>query len=154
MPNKISQPIAAQAERIDQDLAAIRRVLRRGLEIEEGRAALTVPQVAVMRVVVRQPGISLKELSLQLSLAHSTVSGIVDRLEKQGMLGRKPDPADGRANCIHPTQPVADFVRGILPELRGPLRKALAAAKSAEREVISQAVHRLRELLEEADAEA
>jgi hypothetical protein len=68
MPNKISQPIAALAERIDQDLAAIRRVLRRGLEIEEGRAALTVPQVAVMRVVVRQPGISLKELSLQLSL--------------------------------------------------------------------------------------
>jgi DNA-binding MarR family transcriptional regulator len=155
MPNKISQPIAAQAERIDQDLAAIRRVLRRGLEIEEGRAALTMPQVAVMRVVVRQPGISLKELSLQLSLAHSTVSGIVDRLEKQGMLGRKPDPADGRANCIHPTQPVADFVRGILPELsRGPLRKALAAARSAERAVISQAVHRLRELLEEADAEA
>jgi DNA-binding MarR family transcriptional regulator len=154
MPNKISQPIAAQAERIDQDLAAIRRVLRRGLEIEEGRATLTVPQAAVMRMVVRQPGISLKELSLQLSLAHSTVSGIVDRLEKQGMLARKPDPADGRANCIHPTQPVADFVRGRLPELsQGPLRKALATAKAGERAAIIEAVHRLRELLEKTDGD-
>jgi DNA-binding MarR family transcriptional regulator len=95
------------------------------------------------------------ELFRRVYIAHSTVSGIVDRLEKQGMLARKPDPADGRANCIHPTQPVANFIRERLPALsQGPLRKALAAASSAERAVISEAVRRLRELLEEADAEA
>ena len=37
-----------------------------------------------MRIVVRNDGISLKELSAAVNLAHSTVSGIVDRLEKRG----------------------------------------------------------------------
>jgi DNA-binding MarR family transcriptional regulator len=149
MPEKVSRAISVQAEQIDQDLAAIRRVLRHSLEIEEVRAGLTVPQTAVVRVVVRNPGISLKALSEQLSLAHSTVSGIVDRLEKRGLLARRPDPEDGRANCIHPTQPVEEFVKKRLPEFsRGPLQKALASAKASERAEISAAVRRLRELLD------
>jgi DNA-binding MarR family transcriptional regulator len=153
MPKKIPPLIMAQAEQIDHDLAAIRQLMRRSLQIAEGSAALTVPQAAVMRVVVRQPGISLKDLSHQLSLAHSTVSGIVDRLEQQRMLTRKPDSADGRANCIHPTPPVANFVRRKLPALsQAPLQKALTAAKSAERASIIEAIHRLRTLLEKSAA--
>jgi DNA-binding MarR family transcriptional regulator len=146
--------LAAQAERIDRDLGAIRRALRKPLENEISRGELTVPQTAVMKVVVRQPGISLKDLSRQISLAHSTVSGIVDRLEKRGMLRREPDPLDGRATCIHPTNQVTDFVRSQLPNLsRGPLQTALGNARPEERATIEQALSRLRELLE-AEAEA
>jgi DNA-binding MarR family transcriptional regulator len=42
-----------------------------------------VPQSAVIQAVVKHDGISLKDLSREVSLAHSTVSGIVDRLEKR-----------------------------------------------------------------------
>src|SRR5260370_34550614 len=74
--------IAAQAQRMERDLSVIRRTLRKPLEAEVAKGELTVPQSAVMQVVVRQNGISLKDLSREVSLAHSTVSGIVDRLEK------------------------------------------------------------------------
>ena len=114
------------------------------------RGNLTQPQTAVMREIVRNHGINLKDLSRAVSLAHSTVSGIVDRLEKRGMIERRPDPADGRVSCIYPAEVVKDFVRERIPALRsGPLQEALERATAEERASISQALQRLRELLEE-----
>jgi|SRR5271165_40603 len=142
--------LAAQAARLDRELAAIRRVLRRPLEAEVARGELTVPQSAVMGVVVRHDGISLKDLSREVSLAHSTVSGIVDRLEKRGMLERRTDAADGRVSRIHPAAVVTEWVRKQLPALsRGPLEAALERAAPEERDRIEGAVRRLRELLEQ-----
>lgn len=142
--------VAAQAEQIEQDLSGIRRALRKPLEAEVAKGEVTPPQSAVMREVVRNHGISLKDLSRAVSLAHSTVSGIVDRLEKRGMTERRPDPTDGRVSCIYPTAAVEDFVRERIPVLtRGPLQSALERATAEERAAIGCALRRLRELLEQ-----
>jgi DNA-binding MarR family transcriptional regulator len=136
---------------MERDLSGIRRVLRRPLEAEFAKGELTVPQLAVMQVVVRNRGISLKDLSREVSLAHSTVSGIVDRLEKRGMVERRPDAVDGRLARIHPTAEVAEFISARIPALsRGPLESALERTSVAERAAIAGALKRLRELLEEA----
>jgi DNA-binding MarR family transcriptional regulator len=109
-----------------------------------------VPQAAVMHIVVGRPGISLKDLSGEVSLAHSTVSGIADRLEKRGLIERRPDPADGRVSRIYPTRPVMEWVRDAIPALTSePLVRALARVSAAERAAIGQALRRLRELLEQ-----
>jgi DNA-binding MarR family transcriptional regulator len=139
----------AQAQRIERDLSAIRRALRKPLETEIARGGLTIPQTAVMRVLMRHEGISLKDLSREVSLAHSTVSGIVDRMQMRGLVERKPDPQDGRTTRIFPTQVVTEFVRERIPELASdPLAAALARGSGEERETIENAVRRLRELLE------
>jgi DNA-binding MarR family transcriptional regulator len=44
--------------------------------------------VDVMQALAEKNGMSLKELGSAVGMAHSTVSGIVDRLEKRGMLER------------------------------------------------------------------
>jgi len=137
------------AEQLEQDLRSIRRSLRKPLEAEVARGELTAPQTAVMREVVRAEGINLRDLSRIVSLAHSTVSGIVDRLEKRGLIERRPDANDGRVSCIFPTAPVREFVRERIPELnRGPLLRAMARASAEERAAIGNALGRLRELLE------
>jgi DNA-binding MarR family transcriptional regulator len=103
-----------------------------------------------MRIVVGHPGISLRDLSREVSLAHSTVSGIADRLEKRAMIERRPDPSDGRISRIHPTKEVMEFVRDKFPALTSePLVKALYRATAEERANIEKAVRRLRELLEQ-----
>ncbi len=143
-----TKQVAAQAERIERDIAAIRQALRKPFEAEVAQAGLTVPQTALMHVVVSNHGISLKDLSSQLSLAHSTVSGIVDRLQKRGMLERRPDSTDGRFCRVYPAREVTEYMRTQFPALtRGPLQAALKKAKPAERAAIEQALHRLRELL-------
>jgi MarR family transcriptional regulator, organic hydroperoxide resistance regulator len=147
---ELNVDIATQAEQMEQDLGGIRRALRRPLEAEVAKGELTLPQSAVMREVVRNHGISLKDLSRAVSLAHSTVSGIVDRLEKRGMIERRPNPADGRFSCIYPAAVVEEFVRERLPVLRrGPLQGALERATVEERAAIGQALRKLRELLAE-----
>lgn len=147
---KATERIVAQAEQLERDLSAIRRALRKPLEAEVAQGAVTVPQMAVMHEVIAQTGISLKQLSKRLSLAHSTVSGIVDRLEKRGMLERRSDSADGRVSALYPTTVVAKYVREQIPALaRGPLQAALARTSAAECDQIERAIKRLRELLEQ-----
>lgn len=141
--------VASQAEQIENDLAAIRRAMRQPLEAEYAKGNLTIPQKAVMQVVVQNPGVTLKDLSQSISLAHSTVSGIVDRLEKRGMIERRPDASDGRVNRIHPSAAVAEFLRERMPALRsGPLTSALGRTSVEDRRKIVSALQRLRKLLE------
>ncbi|MFZ0742952.1 MAG: MarR family transcriptional regulator [Terracidiphilus sp.] len=142
--------IAALAEQMEWDLSKIRRALRGPLAAEVAKGEMTVPQREVMRVVVRNEGISLRDLSREVSLAHSTVSGIVDRLEKRGIIERRVDQEDGRVSRIYPAAAVKEFVRERIPALtRGPLEKAMERATEADRSTIGLALHRLRELLEE-----
>jgi DNA-binding MarR family transcriptional regulator len=142
---------AALAEQVERDLGRIRRALRRPLEAEVAKGELTVPQIGVMREVVRHDGISLKDLSRAVSLAHSTVSGIVDRLAKRGMVERRTDAEDGRVSRVYPAAAVMEFVCNQIPELtRRPLEAALKRATEAERAKVAEAIRRLRELLEEA----
>ena len=60
--NQPSSELRAQAEQIDRELNAIRKTLRKPLDVEESKGQLTIPQKAVMQTVVRNHGISLKDL--------------------------------------------------------------------------------------------
>jgi DNA-binding MarR family transcriptional regulator len=141
--------IASLVAQIERHLGGIRHAMRKPLEAAVSTGELTMPQRAVMQVVVRNPGINLRSLSQEVSLAHSTVSGIIDRLEKRGMVKRRSDAADGRVGRIYPTAEVQKFVRDLIPKLtRGPLEQALEKASLPERATIERALRRLRELLE------
>jgi DNA-binding MarR family transcriptional regulator len=137
------------AEEIDRDLRELRRILRRPVEEEAARLELTPPQRSVMQALFPLEGFSLKELSRQVGLAHSTVSGIVDRLEKKGLLMRQPDPNDGRFTRITVSARVQKYGHKKLAALAiQPLAQALKRATPAERKAIRQAVATLRRLVE------
>jgi DNA-binding MarR family transcriptional regulator len=141
--------LAQMAQEIDQHLRAVRSVLRQPVEAEFARGGLTGPQRSVMHAVVRHSGLSLKEVSRQVGLAHSTVSGIVDRLEKQGLLERRVDEKDRRVSLIVASKIVRDYVRDTLPGLVvHPLVEALRRAKPPERRAIVEGVRLLRRVVE------
>jgi MarR family transcriptional regulator, organic hydroperoxide resistance regulator len=55
----------------------------------------TVTQLSLMFILYRDPNIMLNELSERMGLSKSTVSSMVERLEKQGVVVRK-IPKDNR----------------------------------------------------------
>jgi DNA-binding MarR family transcriptional regulator len=57
---------------------------------------ITGQQLGALRIVALSPGISLRKLSERLYLHISTVSGIVDRLEKKGYVVREHSDEDRR----------------------------------------------------------
>ncbi len=143
------------AQEVDQHLSIIRQRLREPLETEFARGGLTGPQRMVMQVLVRSEGLSLKELSARLSLAHSTVSGIVDRLQARGMVVRRRDEADGRATIIAPSSEVRDFVANRMPELAiSPLTEALRGASGSEQATVLRGLRKLRALIEQSRAKS
>jgi DNA-binding MarR family transcriptional regulator len=62
----------------------------------EGASGVTGPQRMVIRLVGRYPGIAAGQVSALLHLHPSTLTGVLQRLEKAGHLARRPDPEDGR----------------------------------------------------------
>jgi DNA-binding MarR family transcriptional regulator len=141
--------LAGMAQDLELDLRAIRERIRQPLEAEIARGNLTGPQQSVLRVLLDSEGLSLKELSAQLGLAHSTVSGIVDRLQERGLVERQTDEIDRRLTRIAVTQAVRDFVRKTLPELTiHPLVEALRRADEAQRRAIVKGLKTLRNMLE------
>jgi len=80
-------------------------------EIE--RYDLTPPQFGLLAFLWQQDGLTQAELSEQGQIDRTTVGGLVDRLEKIGLVERRQHPQDRRAYKIHLTQPGK--------ELEGPL---------------------------------
>jgi DNA-binding MarR family transcriptional regulator len=141
--------LSNMARELDRDLHAVRQIINRPIEAMIESGGLTGPQQSTMRVLVESDGLSLKDLSKELGLAHSTVSGIVDRLEKQGLVKRQTDEADRRLAKLVVTDQVRKFLRETWPALEmHPLTEALRAATPAEREQVLQGVRTLRRLLE------
>jgi DNA-binding MarR family transcriptional regulator len=143
------QELARMAQEIDEHLRRVRRVLRQPLETEFARGGLTGPQRSVMQAVVHGNGMSLKDLSRSVGLAHSTVSGIVDRLVKKGLLARQSDKKDRRLSLIVPSRQVRDYVRNKLPALTiHPLQEALRRTRPDERAAILDGLRTLRRAVE------
>jgi len=62
----------------------------------ESSLGVTGPQRLVLRLVGRFPGITAGNLAQILHVHPSTLTGVLKRLEKRGLLERKSDPLDGR----------------------------------------------------------
>lgn len=100
-----------------------RRQMRRSAGRSFDANGLTQSQVELLRLVGRQPGISVREAAAELGLVPNTASTLVSKLAADGMVIRSVDADDrrvGRLKLTEPAQRIAD-------ESRAARRAALAA---------------------------
>jgi DNA-binding MarR family transcriptional regulator len=101
-----------------------RRQVRRSAAAPGIGTGLPESQAELLRLVARQPGISVRGAADELGLAPNTTSTLVSRLCTDGLLVRSADPDDrrvGRLRLTEPAQRVAD-------ESRAARRAALGSA--------------------------
>jgi MarR family transcriptional regulator, organic hydroperoxide resistance regulator len=79
-----------------RSLWALDHGLLRASKVMRRRLGVTGPQRLVVRIVGRYPGISAGELASILHLHPSTLTGVLKRLVRRGLLARRPDASDGR----------------------------------------------------------
>ncbi len=122
---------------IRQLVKSLNKVIDRTWELEAQKSGLTRPQVNVFHELYDSPGISLKDLSRKLGMAHSTVSGIIVRLEKKGYVEKRSDSVDKRFSRLYLSEKVDTYVTHDLPaSLDAPLIAALSRMKDEERDRI------------------
>ena len=144
------QELRLLAQKFETQLQSIRQMTRKRLVAEYAKGDLTAPQRLVMSVVCQADGLSVKELSQRVCLAHSTVSGIVDRLEKRGLVSRRVNRKDRRISEISASPIVREFLKKRAPALSlHPLVLALGKATAAERNAVEAGLETLERLLEQ-----
>lgn len=58
---------------------------------------------SVLSLVAHNPGITSRQLCTALGILAPNLVGMVNALEKRGLIARQPHPLDGRAMGLHPT---------------------------------------------------
>ncbi len=137
-------------ETIDHQLRMIRREVRRAYEADERRAGLTGPQTHAMIVLVRalhegRDGITIRELSEQMGLAQSTVSSLIERLERKKLLQRQVDPDDRRRTRVVLVEAVKAYLEQHQPS--SSLAAVMEQASAEERKVVLDGLSTLLRLL-------
>lgn len=83
--------------------SAIRALVRRFSVSERADVdccGLTVAQAATLEALQAAPGMRLSDLGRRLGITPSTLTRNLARLEAEGLVGRLPDPGDGRATHV------------------------------------------------------
>lgn len=73
---------------------------------------ITLPQVLVLRTIFHEPK-TIGQISCAVHLSYSTVSGIIDRLERDQFVRRTRDEEDRRVVWIHRTDKIEEIKRTV-----------------------------------------
>jgi DNA-binding MarR family transcriptional regulator len=75
---------------------AVDHALQKTSKRMKSTIGVTGPQRLVVRIIARFPGIPANLVAQLLHVHPSTLTGILKRLERQGLIRRRPDPRDRR----------------------------------------------------------
>ena len=117
---------------VDQILEAILYLYTEGRRLTKEyarRANLTSPQLTVIKVLETFGDVSLSE---RIRAQNSTVTGIIDRMEREGLVKRERSKEDRRVVHIRLTAKGAELARDIPVEPMEILRQAIMSLSQSE----------------------
>ena len=137
----------------DEILKALRRILRRvALHSRQllKETGLTLPQLLCLRALGEMDGgeTTQVELSRILQLSQPTVTGIIDRLERAGLVKRERSTADRRKVGVSLTESGRVRQRSLPTPLQEQFIARLMQLSRDERESLLQSLTRVVELME------
>lgn len=125
----------------------VARLYRRRFEDEARIHGVTLPQWRVIAEIHRNEGISQVSLAGCIDTDPMTLSGILDRLEKRGLVERYPDPNDSRAKLARLTAEGTHLVSTARNVGRELYDNALEGLSPADRDRIAAGLIRIRDNL-------
>jgi len=149
----------ADAGRVHEQrvLTALRRIVR-GKALYSRRLSssygLTAPQLMCLIAVAEEGPLTLSRLSARVFLSPSTVVGVVDRLERSGLVTRERSRTDRRQVLLAATDRGRELAAKAPPPFQDRLVHGLGRLSPEERERIAVALERVVELMEVGDVAA
>lgn len=123
------------------------RLMKRRFEEEARAHGITLSQWRALGHVAQVEGITQVALAQGIDADPMTVSGILDRLEKRGLIERYPDPTDSRAKLARLT-PAGTALYNTAKHVGSTVFQTALAGVTPEHRDIAQAVlQRMRENL-------
>lgn len=141
---RIPETYKLQVDRIVEAIIYLYTESRRLTKDQAARHGLTGPQLSVAKILEDIGDLSLSELSERINAQNSTVTGIVDRMEREGLVERKRSSDDRRVVHIRLTKKGHELARSMKFEPFEIFKNAFENALT--REELGQLLHLLDKL--------
>lgn len=102
-PPPVSPEIKSDVDEVFEAIVYLYTESRRITKELARRADLTGPQLTVVKLLEQIGDVSLSELSERIRAQNSTVTGIIDRMEREGLVARERSKEDRRVVFIRLT---------------------------------------------------
>lgn len=117
--------------------------LQRQLDRVLDAAGLSLPQFDVLANLGMSEGITQQELAGRLLVTKGNVCGLLDRMEAAGLVERRSDPEDRRANRVFMTKVGRNALQDAFPAHLGVIQKWMETLSGAEQRTLNQLISRL-----------
>jgi DNA-binding MarR family transcriptional regulator len=141
-----------ESSRIEEMLTAIKRIvslIKQNFERDFKKMHVTQSQILVMRVLNQYGDMKMSDISRELDLSNSTVSGIIDRLVEKKIVKRKRSEEDRRIVMISLAEEYCKPVKKQLNAFALKMRRTLSTATEEDLDSIMQGLEKLERILEE-----
>ena len=138
-------------QKLVEHLLFLFRELHNDAESHAIKGGFTVPQRIVMGHLFRYGDLSVKELSQKVGLSHSTISGIVDRLERKGLVMRSQNPQDRRITQVTTTDLGKNHINMLPHQMFSGVVDTFNQATAADQIKIMEGLATLRQLLDKGE---
>lgn len=141
----------------EQIVGAIRQIIR-AVDLQSRRLVnvhgLTGPQLAVLQEIRRVGQVPPRELSRSVHLSQPTVTGILQRLERRGLVVRQQSQSDRRSVLFTATEDGEQLLAAAPSLLQDRFRAALSSLPEWEQLQILATLQRVASLMEAGDLDA
>jgi DNA-binding MarR family transcriptional regulator len=115
---------------------------------------LTGPQSLVLRLLIKKGALSSADLSRQMYVTPSNVTGIIDRLEKKGLVERIRKEGDRRVALITLTRSGHEMGKTIPDPIEKKFVKQLADLEPEHLQILAMAMNQILNLIDTKGMEA
>jgi MarR family transcriptional regulator, organic hydroperoxide resistance regulator len=146
----MSKPITRN-EVISETIQSIRRIFKTIHDYSQKVSqeyGITGPQLWALKTISENGSLSLGELSKKMYLHPSTVTGVVDRLEKKGYVFRDRGQKDRRVVKVQLTPGGKVLTKKAPNPVQGKMIHGLRKLKQGELRIIHKSVEKLVEIVE------
>lgn len=139
------------ADRCDEVLVALRRVIRavdlhsRALVRSHG---LTAPQALVLKEIVAAGELQVGALAQRVSLSHATITDILNRLERRGLVSRSRSEVDRRRVLVRATAAAEQTLERAPPLLQESFAARFTGLADWEQSMLLASLQRIAALMD------
>jgi DNA-binding MarR family transcriptional regulator len=141
----------------DEILVALRRITRaidlhsKWLMKETG---LTSPQLVVLHLLRREGAVPPSQIAKSVSLSQATISSILDRLQRAGLIDRQRSPKDGRVMLAALTDKGMAAIEHSPELLQSAFLDRFRTLQPWEQQMLIASLQRIAELMDAEDLDA
>jgi len=133
------------ADKVSENIAAISKEFMRQRTGEFYKVKVTLPQLAILELLFRSGELNMSDMARFANVTTAAMTGIIDRLVRDGYAVRTAVPDDRRVIKIKLTAKGDKVVKNVIEERRHLVTRIFGALSHSEREEYLKILTRIRE---------